>query len=166
MISVIAKRFLLGGPVIVLLSSLAGPVSAGDGTSALVPRTSAALAAIAAALVLMAVFSVHKGALRDGVLAQMRARERSFSLSRCQMAFWFLMVFAGWLFLWLATGSYNTMTEQAVTLMGISAGTGLASVAIDRTKDVGLQDADSKLRQMGLVTSADVDNLVVSRRVV
>lgn len=123
------------------------------------PRSAAAFVAIIVAAVLVWRLSVKGGALRDSLLAQMRVRERSFSLGRCQMAFWFVIVFSCWIFFLLSTGNYNTLTEQAVTLVGISLGTGLATVAIDRNKDIGLQEADAKLNALGLATSADVDVL-------
>lgn len=53
-----------------------------------------------------------------------------YSLGRCQMAFWLILVGGGWLFLWVITGEYNTLTESELMLIGISASTGLGAVLI------------------------------------
>jgi hypothetical protein len=51
---------------------------------------------------------------------------------------------------------YNTVTEQALTLMGISGGTALAAVAIDATKDSRIGAANATLQALGLNAYADV----------
>jgi hypothetical protein len=45
------------------------------------------------------------------------------------MAFWFVLVIPGFLFLWLITGSRDTLTQSMLALMGISAGTAVFSHA-------------------------------------
>ena len=49
----------------------------------------------------------------------------SYSLARCQMAFWFFLVAAAYLFIWLTTGRLDGINEQVLGLIGISAGTAL-----------------------------------------
>jgi hypothetical protein len=63
-----------------------------------------------------------------------RPLRRPFSLAQVQMAWWFYLVFAAWVYLLLTTGNYNTITAQALTLMGIGTGTALGAVAIEKTK--------------------------------
>jgi hypothetical protein len=55
---------------------------------------------------------------------------RPFSLGATQMAFWFFVIVAGYIYLWIVTGQTDTLTESVLGLAGISAGTGLAAVAV------------------------------------
>ena len=56
---------------------------------------------------------------------------RPYSLSRFQMAFWFFLVIAAYVFMWLILGELDTITESILALMGIGAGTALGSAFID-----------------------------------
>jgi hypothetical protein len=113
---------------------------------------------VAVAISLIMVLRRFNGVLRDSLLVQMRIHDRSFSLARCQMAFWFVVIFSCWTYFCLS-GADTVMSTDALTLMGISAGTGLAAVAVDHSKDIGLQDADAKLRALGLASRTDVQAL-------
>ena len=54
-----------------------------------------------------------------------------FSLGRSQMAFWFLLTLAGYLYIWLVTGqSLNVFNEGALVLLGVSGATGLAAMMV------------------------------------
>jgi hypothetical protein len=57
-----------------------------------------------------------------------------FSLARTQMAAWFFVIVASYLFLWLVTGTAGAPSSTALTLMGISGATGLVATTMDRTK--------------------------------
>lgn len=57
-----------------------------------------------------------------------------YSLARTQMAFWFFLVSASFFFLWVLTGSMNTLTSSVLALIGISAGTALGASIIDASK--------------------------------
>jgi len=59
------------------------------------------------------------------------AGARPYSLSRFQMAFWFFIVIAGYVFMWLVTGELDTITDSVLALMGIGAGTALGAALID-----------------------------------
>jgi hypothetical protein len=61
--------------------------------------------------------------------------KRPYSLGRTQMAFWFFIVVASYIFLWIVTGDFETITKQVLVLMGISASSALGAVAIDKHKD-------------------------------
>jgi hypothetical protein len=56
---------------------------------------------------------------------------RAFSLSQSQMAWWFFLVLAAYLYLFIMTGDINTISTQALTLMGIGTGTALGSAMIN-----------------------------------
>ena len=83
------------------------------------------------ALVLIAVLiafgwlAAKKDLLRDG------PRPAPYSLGRCQMAWWFLLILIGYVFIWLISGDRDAITESLLVLMGISAGTGLSAVLIN-----------------------------------
>ncbi len=59
---------------------------------------------------------------------------KRFSLARTQMAVWFLVVLAAYVFLWLVTGALDTLTTTVIGLMGISAATAVAGNAMDAGK--------------------------------
>ena len=50
------------------------------------------------------------------------------------MAWWFYVVVAAFLYIWLLTGQANTLTASVLALIGISAGTGLAAIFVDQQK--------------------------------
>ena len=50
-----------------------------------------------------------------------------YSLARMQMAFWFFLVVAAWVLLFLVTKDIDTLTGSVLILMGISAGTAVGS---------------------------------------
>jgi hypothetical protein len=55
-----------------------------------------------------------------------------FSLGRSQMAFWFLLTLAGYLYIWLLTNqSLNVFSTDALVLLGVSGATGLAAIIVD-----------------------------------
>jgi hypothetical protein len=61
---------------------------------------------------------------------------RPFSLGRCQMAWWFVLILASYLYIGLVNWDYlNTIATSALALMGISAGTALGAVLIDSGKE-------------------------------
>ena len=55
---------------------------------------------------------------------------RYYSLGRMQMAFWFFIVVAAYLYIWVITGDRDTLTPGALALIGISAATGLGAVMV------------------------------------
>lgn len=66
--------------------------------------------------------------LRDG--PTLGGTKQSFSMARTQMAWWFFLVLVGYVFIWVVTGDRDTIPVSLLGLMGISAGTALAAVAI------------------------------------
>src|SRR5688572_4369116 len=51
------------------------------------------------------------------------------------MAFWFFLIYASYVAIWLVTSALDTITTSLLTLMGISAGTALGEALIDTGKD-------------------------------
>jgi hypothetical protein len=67
--------------------------------------------------------------LRDGpALGPIR---QTYSLARTQMAWWFVLILLGYVFVWLITSDRDTIPASLLGLMGISAATAVAAVAIE-----------------------------------
>jgi hypothetical protein len=60
---------------------------------------------------------------------------RPYNLGRTQMAFWFFLVYASYVVIWLITDALDTITPSLLGLMGISAGTALGEALIDSGKN-------------------------------
>ena len=70
----------------------------------------------------------HTPLLRD------RGAGSPWSLGRTQMAWWFFFVIASFVFIWMVTGSYSSLSNSVLALIGISSGTALAGATIDDSK--------------------------------
>ena len=62
-------------------------------------------------------------------------KRRPYNLGRAQMSFWFFLIYASYLAIWLVTNALDTITASLLALMGISAGTALGEAMIDNGKD-------------------------------
>ena len=62
-------------------------------------------------------------------------KRRPYNLGRAQMAFWFFLIYASYMAIWLVTDALDTITTSLLALMGISAGTALGEALIDTGKD-------------------------------
>jgi len=92
---------------------------------------------VAAALFVVQVWlAAATNLLRDPLPATLAAgQQRPFSLGRCQMAFWFVLLTVAFMGVWLITGDYNNiLTSQSLILLGISGATALGAVSIDGSK--------------------------------
>jgi hypothetical protein len=94
--------------------------------------------------------------LRDNLVPQLPPGQQPYSLARWQMAFWFVLIFSSFIFLYLLLWDYNTVSTQALALMGISGATALAAVAVDIAKDSPADATNRALQALGLNTYADV----------
>jgi hypothetical protein len=94
--------------------------------------------------------------LRDNLLPQLEPARQPYSLGRCQMAFWFVLIFVSFLFLYILLWDYNTVSPQALALMGISSATALASIAVDEAKDSPADATNRGLQALGLKSYEDV----------
>src|SRR5262249_34529229 len=61
-------------------------------------------------------------------------RRKPFSLARTQMAFWFFIVLASYLWIFAITRERDTIPPEVLGLLGISASTALGAVLIDSSK--------------------------------
>lgn len=61
-------------------------------------------------------------------------RDRPYSLALFQMSFWFFLVIAAYVFMWLITDELDTITDSVLALIGIGAATALGSALIDDKK--------------------------------
>ncbi len=61
------------------------------------------------------------------------------SLDRIQMAWWTLLVVAAFVFIWLISGDYGSLSTSVLALIGISAGTGLIGAVMDKGKQAQVQ---------------------------
>src|SRR5258706_2410438 len=59
---------------------------------------------------------------------------RPYSLSLFQMSFWFFLVIAAYVFMWLITDELDTITDSVLGLIGIGAATALGAVLIEKNK--------------------------------
>ncbi|ABF42093.1 hypothetical protein Acid345_3092 [Candidatus Koribacter versatilis Ellin345] len=97
--------------------------------------TISVLALIVALLVLLVVIAIRSDVLRDTSSDIPKLPLRlPYSLGRVQMAFWFYLTVASYLYIWLMTTDKNSLTTSVLTLIGISAGTGLSAVIVDHQK--------------------------------
>lgn len=77
---------------------------------------------------------------RHGVLRQgprVGDVPQPYSLPRVQMAFWFVLIVMSFFFVWSITGDRDTLPQSVLGLMGISAATAVAAVAINPPKREG-----------------------------
>lgn len=70
---------------------------------------------------------------------------RPYNLGRTQMAFWFFVVSASYITIWLITDALDTITPSLLGLMGISAGTALGEALIDSSKDTANENQSRSL---------------------
>jgi hypothetical protein len=87
-----------------------------------------------AVLVVLVWYGRSSNLLRDFGPAPGGGALKPFSLARTQMAAWFFVVLAAYVFLWLVTGALDTLTTTVIGLMGISAATAVAGNAMDAGK--------------------------------
>jgi len=123
-------------------------------------------AAVVAASMLVVFFwaAIKTGLLRDSFLPQLPVRFRTFSLGRCQMAFWFLLVAVSFVFLCFLLWDYNTLNAQALTLMGISAATGLGAIVANTSRTDVVAKISSDLTAAGFVSADDYDQTLAQLR--
>ncbi len=108
------------------------------------------------------------------------AENASYSLAKHQMAAWFLVVIGAYLFVWMITGAFSSISTTALILIGISGATGLAAVTLDASKreerrqqrsaldlerkelEGLLRESDGRVRTAGLAITAEASALLDS----
>jgi hypothetical protein len=66
--------------------------------------------------------------LRDS--PRINGKLQTYSLARVQMAWWFILILVAYVLIWMVTGDRDTIPVSLLGLMGISAATALAAIAI------------------------------------
>lgn len=94
-----------------------------------------ALLLIAVTLVLLVWLARNTNIIREPGVCPTPGKRRPYNLGRAQMAFWFFLIYASYVTIWLITGALDTITTSLLALMGISAGTALGEAMIDNGKD-------------------------------
>ncbi len=94
-----------------------------------------ALVVVLVTLVLLVWLARNTHIIREPGPRPAGGKLRPYNLGRTQMAFWFFLVYASYVVIWLITDALDTITPSLLGLMGISAGTALSEAMIDSGKD-------------------------------
>jgi hypothetical protein len=119
-------------------------------------RLTIAILVIGAILALVWGNARRTAILKDNLVPQIEPARQPYSLGRWQMAFWFSLIIAAYLFLFILLDDYNTISQQALVLMGISGATAFAAIEIDVKKDSPADAANRGLRLLGINSWDDV----------
>jgi len=88
-------------------------------------------------------------------------RNRPYSLSLFQMSFWFFLVIAAYVFMWLITDELDTITDSVLALIGIGSATALGATLIDQKKATPNTD-ESRETSKGFLNDLISDSTGVS----
>jgi len=123
-----------------------------------------ALVVILVTLILLLWLARSTNIIREPGPSPAAGKKRPYNLGRAQMAFWFFLIYASYVAIWLITDALDTITSSLLALMGISAGTALGEALIDTGKDTTktnqLQDLTAEkqaLEQNVVQTQSQVD---------
>jgi hypothetical protein len=96
----------------------------------------AAIAVVLLVWGLLIYLARHSALLRDPDpgASKLGLEQRTFSLAKTQLAWWFAIIFASFVFLWLVTGEMPSLSGQALSLLGISGVTTMASLGISANR--------------------------------
>lgn len=86
----------------------------------------------------------------------LKTENRTYSLARFQMAFWFTLTIVSFFFIWLITDAYDIITTTILALIGISAGTSLSATIIDDSKKTETLNQTIKLQEEKAVLDNDI----------
>lgn len=121
------------------------------------------LLALSLAAVIVAVILVRltkaSGLLKDSMIPQMAPADRTYSLSRTQMFFWFVVIVATYVYLFIAKSAVPEVSDQAVMLMGISLATAGGAVWVDAAQSTPEDALNDALKALGLSSYQDVAQL-------
>jgi hypothetical protein len=93
-------------------------------------RTWLLLALLLCVAIALVVYARRSDMLREG--PPIDGVRQPYSLARAQMAWWFFLLVVGYVYIWLVTGDRDSITPSLLGLVGISAATALAAVAVTR----------------------------------
>jgi hypothetical protein len=87
-----------------------------------------------------------------------KRKYKPYSLARFQMAVWFFLVIASFLFIWLISGASDTITGSTLALIGIGSGTALGAAAIDMTSQSNGGGPSTPIESKGFFTDILTDS--------
>jgi hypothetical protein len=99
------------------------------------------------------------GAPPAGTDRRGKPRQKAYSLSRTQMAFWFFVVIAAYTFLVMITSVRVEIPSSILALIGISSGTCLGAVAIDASKNNAAADEIAELEKTRSALEVEIAGL-------
>ena len=99
------------------------------------------------AVILFFFLAFESDILRDDELPPGAGARKTFSLGRCQMAWWFFLVLAAYVLIWIVTGDRDSLSSSALALLGISSATALGATIIDASKRIDTQGQLRALKQ-------------------
>jgi hypothetical protein len=123
------------------------------------------LVLVVAAIILFAWWAHKSDVIRDagdqpkGTDKYGRPNRKPYSLGRTQMAFWFFVVVASFVFIWMLTSDLASLTPSVLTLIGISAATGLGSATVDSSKRTNQENLLRSLEKKKMEDQLDADKL-------
>lgn len=97
--------------------------------------------------------------LRDAGEKDAPLASRTFSLAKTQMAWWFAIIFASFVFLWLVTGEMPSLSGQALSLLGIASATTIASVGMSSGRRIAPGESDIFFRDL----LSDANGIAIQR---
>ena len=124
---------------------------------------------IAVAIGLVWWLSKNPAILKDHLIPQIAANRQTYSLARSQMAFWFVIILASFLYLFILFAlphsaapdpvTTGAITSQTLALLGISALTAGGAAYVDYTQNTPEDALNDALSALGLKTYQDVIDL-------
>lgn len=93
-----------------------------------------ALLVVLVTLILFVWLARSTNLIRETGACPVPGKLRPYNLGRTQMAFWFFLIYASYVTIWLITDALDTITPSLLGLLGISAGTALGEALIDSGK--------------------------------
>lgn len=93
--------------------------------------------------------------LRDSADPSAPLEQRTYSLAKTQMAWWFAIVFACFVFLWMVTGETPSISGQALSLLGIASATTAASLTVSANQPAGNADGRAGVFFWDLLSDAE-----------
>jgi len=88
---------------------------------------------IIAAFFLFLYLCRHTSMIRNNTVG-VPPEQQTFSLALWQMAFWFFLVIASYVFIWMINDELDTITSSVLALIGIGSGTAVGAALIDQNK--------------------------------
>jgi ABC-type multidrug transport system fused ATPase/permease subunit len=100
-----------------------------------------------------------KGIIRDPC-PDLPVSERPYSLGKTQMAFWFFLIAVSYFLIWMITSNPESLTSEALALLGISTATALGAAVIGSSKSNNAetkqkdleQERDTLIKRLALIT--------------